>query len=170
MMSVLIIVYVVPMWCGCRSAVSNCLKTYEVSWITTVVWLKDNMIVYDERLKLNIVMCIHLGSNRNNFGRVVNGCPISYASSWITYAVRLKVNTITQSEYLKLYGVSRICFACNRSSIMKDASECLVNVVICSVAVKDLEVNVAELLNARELDFCFGCASVLNVSVLKLIL
>jgi hypothetical protein len=33
--------------------------------------------------------------------------------------------------------------------------------------VKDLEVNVAELLNARELDFSIGYASAVNVSVLN---
>jgi hypothetical protein len=145
---------------------TNRLKKYEVSWITNVMWLKDNMILYGVRLRLNRVECMHLGSNRNTFSRAVSGYQRSYAFSWITSVVRSKINVITQI----LCGETRIYTVCIWSSIMKVASECPVNAVICLVAVKDLEVNVAELSNARELEFCFGYASAVNVSVLKLIL
>jgi hypothetical protein len=169
-MSVLIIASEVLTCSVCKSAMMNRPRTYGVSWITTVAWQKDNMILRDERIKLNKMICIHFMSNRNNLSSAVSGCQRSYAFGWITSVVRLKANTITHNEYLESFGMSRTYFTCNRSHIRKDASECLVNAVICFVAVKDLEVNVAELLNARELDFCFGYASVLNVSVSKLIL
>jgi hypothetical protein len=170
MMTVLIIVSEVLTWNVCKSAATNRPRSYAVSWITAVVWLKVNMITHDERFKLNGMTGIHPASNRNNFSSDVSECQRSYAFSWITSVVWPKVNTTTQNEKLKLDGMSRIYFACNRNNFRSDASECLVNAVICFVAVKDLEINVAELLNARELDFCFGYASGRNVSFLRLIL
>ncbi len=142
---------------------TNCLKKYEVSWITNVVWLKDDMILYGVRLKFNRVRFMLFGSNRNIFSRAVSVHQRSYASNWITSVTRSKVNEITQT----VCGEICIYTMCNRRSIMNVASECPVNAVISLVAAKDLEVNVAELSNARELDFSIGYASAVNVSVLN---
>jgi hypothetical protein len=168
MITALIIVSEVLTWNVRKSAVTNCRRSCASSWITFVVWLKINTVTQNERLKLDGMRCIHYACNRNNISSDAN--QRSYVSSWILLVVWQKVNMIMQNERLKLDGVICIHPACSINNFSSDASECILTLVICPVAVKNLEINVAELLNARELDFSFGYASGRNVSVLRLIL
>jgi hypothetical protein len=147
--------------CAIINVMTNCLKKHEVSWITSVVWLNNDMTLYDARPKFNRAEFILHGSNRNIFTRAVDVHQISYTFNWITSMTRSKVNKIMQI----LCRVIRIYNKCNRRISTNVVSECLASALLCLDTVKDLEVNVAELLNARELDFGVGYISAVNVSV-----
>ncbi len=163
MLSVLLIVSVTLTSCASINVMTNCLKKHEVSWITIVVWLNNDMTLYDARPKFNRAKLIFPGSNRNIFTRAVDVHQISYTFNWITLVTRSKVNKIMQM----LCRVICIYNKCNRRIITNVVNGCPASALICLVTVKDLEVNVAELLNARELDFSIGYTSAVNVSVLN---
>ncbi len=149
--------------CASINVMTNSSKKHEVSWITIVVWLNNGMTLYDARPKFNRAKFIFPGSNRNIFTRAVDVHQISYTFNWITLVTRSKVNKIMQM----LCRVICIYNKCNRRVITNVVSECSASALICLVTVKDLEVNVAELLNARELEFSIGYTSAVNVSVLN---
>jgi hypothetical protein len=109
---------------------------------------------------------------RNVCKGIVMNCHRLSAFSWKGFAACLKFNMKSQNERLESDGIicGRIHRACDQNSFISDVSEWLVIVIICPVAVKKFEINVAELLNARGLDFCLGYASGRNVSVIRLIL
>ncbi len=116
-------------------------------------------IVFEE-FKRNVCKCI------------VMNCQRLSALSWKGFAGSLKFNMKSQNERLESDGVICGCIyrACDQNMFISDVSERLVIIIICHVAVKKCEINVAELLNARGLDFCLGSASGRNVSVIRIIL
>jgi hypothetical protein len=155
----------------CTCAAMKCQRLIVYSWKGFTACRKLNTKSQNERLKVDgIIYWVVDVSN-------VSRCIMAYVRvSFIVsdgvyvYVVQSKICGVLVKLWKVWNNGKCLHHACDQDIHMSDISDWYVTAIICFVAMRKIEINVAELLNASGLDIYLSDASGWNVSVTILIL